>query len=58
MQEYNLIWPLGRAIEQYLIKLKMYNALTNNPSSNYMRTSDVYVQGSLFTEAFYVIAKI
>lgn len=24
-QECNLIWPLGRAIEQYLVKLKMYN---------------------------------
>lgn len=24
-QECNLIWPLGRAIEQYLVKQKMYN---------------------------------
>lgn len=32
-QECNLIWPLGRAIEQYLVKLKMYNFLTNKPSN-------------------------
>lgn len=58
-QECNLIWPLGRAIEQYLVKLKMYNFLTNNPSNFiYQRILDVCVQGSLFIEAVYVSAKI